>query len=108
MTSIDVTKLKELIANDPNLVIIDVRTDGEIAEGRIPGAVWMDLSQRDFMTKAAALPKEKTYCFYCASGGRTMMVVPFMESSGFKNVYDLEGGILAWDSAGEEIVVTPV
>jgi len=108
MTSINVAKLKERIANESNLVIVDVRTEAEVAEGRIPNSVWMDLSDRGFMTKATALPKEKTYCFYCASGGRTMMVVPFMEMSGFKNVCDLEGGIMAWISEGEKIVMTPV
>jgi len=104
MSSITTQELKQQKTSDPNLVLIDVRTEGEIGEGMIPGAVWMDLSHKDFMTNVLALPKEKNYCLYCASGGRSMMVVPFLEEHGFTHVVDLEGGIMAWMSKGGEVV----
>ena len=103
MASITVTELKSLIAEDQNLVLIDVRTESEIADGIIPGALWMNVYDKSFMSKAAELPKDKTYCLYCASGGRTMMTMPFFEKSGFTRAFHLEGGITAWLKAGGEI-----
>lgn len=103
MSSITAKELKELIARDNNLVLIDVRTKEEIADGRIPNAEWMNVYDRDFMERVSALPKEKTYCLYCASGARTMMAVPYMKEQGFTNVFQLDGGISAWAREGGEI-----
>ena len=63
----------------------------------------MDVSSREFMQKVTALPKDKTYCLYCASGGRTSMIVPFMEQCGFPKVHDLEGGIVSWMISGNSL-----
>jgi len=104
MSSINVQQLKELIKNEPNLVLIDIRTKDEVVEGRIPNAEWMDMSDKDFMSNVAILPKDKTYCLYCASGGRSSMAAPFMETNGFSHVYDLRGGIGAWVAEGGEVV----
>lgn len=99
MTSLTAPQLKKLISEDPQLVIIDIRTEGEIREGRIPNAQWMDVYSTEFIPEFLALPRDKTYCLYCASGGRTSLAVPFLEEKGFK-VCDLAGGIGAWVSAG--------
>lgn len=103
MSSLNILELKKLINDDPDLVIIDIRTEHEISDGKIPKAIWMDLSNKDFIQKVTALPKDKTYCFYCASGGRTSMVVPFMEQSGFTKVFDLKGGIVSWVISGNPL-----
>ena len=103
MSSLTIVELKNLIKAEPNLVIIDTRTDWEIKDGKIPGAIWMDVSSREFMQKVTALDKDKTYCLYCASGGRTSMVVPFMEQCGFAKVYDLDGGIVSWMISGNAL-----
>lgn len=105
MSSITTTALKQQQASDPNLVLIDVRTEGEVSEGMIPGAVWMDLSHKEFMANVLALPKEKNYCLYCASGGRSTMAVSFMEQHDFTHVVDLEGGIMTWISQDGEVVL---
>jgi phage shock protein E len=102
MTSLTAPELKKLISEDPQLVIIDIRTAGEVKEGHIPGAEWMDVYSTEFIPTFLALPKDKTYCLYCASGGRTSMAVPFLEEKGFK-VCDLEGGIGAWIAAGNAL-----
>lgn len=91
--------------DNPNLVIIDIRSEGEVKEGRIPKARWLDVHDREFRSKIMTLPKDKTYCLYCASGGRTSMVVPFMIDNGFSKVCDLEGGIFEWLSGGNPVEV---
>lgn len=96
MSSISVLELKKLIGQNPDLTIIDIRTDREVCGGCIPGSKCIDIGREDFIEKISSLPKDKTYCLYCASGGRTSMAVPLMKSLGFSNVYDLEGGISSW------------
>jgi len=103
MSSLTILELKKLIETEPDLVIIDTRTEWEVKDGKIPKAIWMDVSSREFMKNVTALPKNKTYCLYCASGGRTSIIVPFMEQSGFTKVYDLDGGIVSWMISGNPL-----
>jgi rhodanese-related sulfurtransferase len=104
MKTITAPELKQLIIDKPDMVIIDIRTETEIQGGGIPNAIWMDVSSQNFMKDVVVLPKDTTYCLYCATGGRTAMVVPFMESKGFSDVRALEGGITDWVMAGNPIV----
>jgi rhodanese-related sulfurtransferase len=103
MSLISSNELKKLRVDEPRLTIIDIRTAPELLDGKIPGAVWMDVSGKDFIEKIKALPKDVPYCLYCASGGRTMMVVPFMEELGFTRVYELDGGIFEWVAEGNGV-----
>jgi len=82
--------------NEPNAVIIDVRTDEEFAQGNIAGAIKIDYRSRDFKTQIDALDKSKAYYVYCASGGRSAKACNMMERSGFKNVSNLLGGYSSW------------
>ncbi len=100
MSLITPTQLKQLIKDKPDLVIIDIRTEKEMGEGRVPNARWMDVSDINFMSKAKDLSKDKNYCLYCASGERSEMAVSFMEMNGFLNIYDLKGGIASWINEG--------
>lgn len=104
MSSITVPELKKLMQDNPDFVLIDIRNESEVNNGKIPKALWISLSDREFMNKINALPKEGSYCLYCASGGRSSMAVSFMQESGFKNVFDLKGGIVSWLLAGNELV----
>ena len=86
----------EKLTRDNNNIVIDVRTDGEIAEGMIPGALHIDMFAPDFMQQIRNLEKDKTYLVYCRSGNRSSSACGAMASLGFKNVYNLIGGIGAW------------
>ena len=67
----DVNGFAELIA-DSSVVILDVRTAAEFAEGHIQGAILIDQGQSDFIEKAkAALPIDKKIAIYCRSGRRS-------------------------------------
>ena len=57
------------LTEDPDVVVLDVRTANEFQEGHIDGALNIDQAQSDFMEKAqAALPANKTIAVYCRSG----------------------------------------
>jgi rhodanese-related sulfurtransferase len=81
----------------PDLVVLDVRTPGEVSEGIINGAtMFLDYNSSDFEQQLDALDKSKTYLVYCRSGNRSGKACHTMLDKGFKQVYNLEGGISAW------------
>lgn len=93
----------ELIA-DSNVVILDVRTAAEYAEGHIKGAILIDQGQSDFVEKAkAALPIDKKIAIYCRSGRRSANAAGKLTDVGYKCV-NLKGGIIAWKEAGKPII----
>lgn len=84
-------------------VVLDVRTADEHADGFIKDAVLLDFRGPDFAEKVAKLDKGKTYLVHCAAGGRSARACTKMESLGFKNLVNLEGGLGAWKDAGKPV-----
>jgi rhodanese-related sulfurtransferase len=79
-----------------NVVLIDLRTPGEIEEGIVEGAKHLDYFGDDFEESLKDLNlKEKIY-LYCQSGGRSGDAAEKLESLGAVKVYNLDGGIEAW------------
>lgn len=100
----DVQEFAELIA-DSNVVVLDVRTAAEFAEGHIQGAVLIDQGQSDFMEKAkATLPAGKTIAVYCRSGRRSANAAGRLADVGYKCV-NLKGGIIAWKKANMPVII---
>ena len=96
--NVDVNGFSTLIA-DTNVVVLDVRTASEYAEGHIQGAVLIDQNQSDFVEKAkASLPQDKTIALYCRSGRRSANAAGKLAEVGYKCV-NLKGGIIAWKDA---------
>lgn len=94
---------QEQLMADDNAVIIDVRTDMEIAEGMIPNAQQINIQNAGlFMEKAKELDKSKNYYLYCRSGGRSAQACMILDSLGFQNTYNLLGGMMEWQ--GETVV----
>jgi rhodanese-related sulfurtransferase len=88
---------------DKKNVVLDVRTPEEYAEGHIPGAVNIDFNSEDFDKQVAKLDKNKTYLVHCASGGRSARACGKMDKLNFEHLYNLEGGIGAWEKAGKPV-----
>ena len=98
----DVQGFSELITA-PGVVLLDVRTADEYAEGHIEGAVLIDQKQDDFVEKAkAVLPIDKTIAIYCRSGRRSANAAGKLADAGYKCV-NLKGGIIAWKEAGKPV-----
>lgn len=87
-----------------DLVILDVRTPEEFSEARIDGAVMIDFYDDDFEAQLATLDPDATYLLYCRSGNRSGQTTEIMRTLGFTDVADVDGGILAWTSAGLPVV----
>ena len=87
---------KVLINGRPDLQIIDVRTDGEVAQGIIDGAVQIDISKPSFERELAELDKNAPVLVYCRSGGRSKTAQNRMKDMGFKEVHNLRNGYSQW------------
>ncbi len=99
------TDAAETIAAAPDdLVILDVRTPEEFAEGHIDGAVMIDFYRPDFADELAKLDPDVPYVLYCRSGNRSGQTAALMNELGFRQVDDVDGGVLAWQDAGLPLV----
>lgn len=87
-------------AGKPGFVVLDVRTPGEFAEGRLAGAVNMDVQAADFDRRLAALDRSKAYLVYCRSGNRSRRAVEAMKRLGFTDIHHMTDGVLGWQAKG--------
>jgi rhodanese-related sulfurtransferase len=98
LTPLEAFKLLKENKNDPNLVILDVRTPWEFLEDHIEGADNMDFTDPDFSGMLEKLDKEKIYLIYCKSGIRSGKVLEILKDLGFTTVYNIKGGFEGWKS----------
>ena len=92
------------VISDPSVVILDVRTPQEFAEGHLANAINIDFQSGNFEQEIASLDKSKTYAVYCRSSNRSGEAVKVMADAGFTRMYDMDGGIIDWQAAGGQIV----
>lgn len=94
---ITVTELQKLLQSKPPR-LLDVRTDAEIARGKIPHGDSLPLHL--IPLRLNELDKNATTVFYCQMGGRSAQAAAFAAANGLTDVYNLQGGITAWAHAG--------
>jgi len=80
----------------PNAPVLDVRTPGEFSNGHLVNALNADWNGNDFQKQISTLDKSKPVFVYCQSGRRSAAAASHMRSDGFKEVYELNGGIMKW------------
>lgn len=95
------TEFKEKSVNNP---IIDVRTPQEFSGGHIAGAVNINLFDKTFLDQIAKYEKNEPLFIYCKSGNRSVQASKKISDLGFKQIYDLEGGILSWVKNNNEVI----
>jgi rhodanese-related sulfurtransferase len=89
-----------------DVVVLDVRSPREYAEGHVAGAVNIPVSGvplKQFDESVGKLDKEKTYLVHCARGVRSANAVSRMEKLGFKHLLDFSGGMAEWQKAGKPV-----
>ena len=82
-----VTKLKTM----PNAQLLDVRSPGEWAQGKIGSSKLISVADPNFLEQASKLDKSKPVFVYCAVGGRSSRASAILQQAGFKQVYNLTG-----------------
>jgi rhodanese-related sulfurtransferase len=85
------------------VIVLDIRTPGEVSKGHLSGATNIDFTARDFADRVAGLDRSQTYLLHCAIGGRSTRSLAIFERLQFKSILHLEGGIKAWRSAGQPV-----
>jgi rhodanese-related sulfurtransferase len=94
---IDVATAASLRGRD-DVVMLDVRTPEEYAQGHIPGITLIPLDQ--LSNRLAEVPKDKTLVVTCRSGNRSAQPAQLLRQQGYGNVHNMLGGIGAWQNAG--------
>ncbi len=90
--------------DNPDFVILDVRTPDEFSEGHIENAVNLDYYSEAFKEELEKLDKGKMYLMHCRSGGRSAKVLAIMEELGFLEIYHMTDGMLGWEAEGFPVV----
>jgi len=96
--------VEEFIKQMDGAQLLDVRTPEECNAGIIEGATMANIYDADFEANLVKLDKEKPVTVYCKSGGRSGQAMAKMQELGFKEVYNLKGGIRAWESVDKPTV----
>lgn len=87
---------QESIEQNPENVVIDVRTPMEWNEGIIPGALTINIMDPQFVSRLEPLDRGKSYIIVCRSGGRSLSACQAMASMGFTDVSNMLGGMSHW------------
>lgn len=101
--NMSVIELKEKLDNKEELVLVDCREQGEWDEGHIDQALFIPLSEFKTKWEEELKDKEATIVMQCRSGRRSLNACMLLLEEGFSNLYNLEGGILAWQENGFDV-----
>ena len=99
---LDAKAFEKKIGETPDTVILDVRTEEEHSNTRIPNSILIDIYEETFPNEILQLDKSKSYFVYCRSGSRSNSACQFMMKNGFEKVYNLEDGIVSWVGKHEQ------
>lgn len=102
MENLEQDKWREMLNDNSDAVMIDVRTADEFLEGFIPNALNIDIFKgQGFIDEVAKLDKDKPYFLYCKAGSRSMQACQVMSQMGFDRTYNLIGGFSKWNGERE-------
>jgi rhodanese-related sulfurtransferase len=93
-------KQASVMSAEKKAVIVDVREDSEWNEQHIPGAIHIPLAQLNGRISELKQYKDTPVITQCKAGGRSAKALEVLKSVGFTKVYNMDGGIMAWDKAG--------
>lgn len=88
-------EFSELIKQNPDAVILDVRSPREFEASHIANAVNMDING-NFQSQVSQLDPSKPVFVYCLSGARSSAAVQILRNSGFTKIFHLQGGLMEW------------
>ena len=96
---VSVEEASELISG-AGVVVLDVRTAGEFAEGHIEGAVNLDVMSETFVEDLAKLDKGASYVVHCRSGKRSAKAIEAMKAAQIQSIAHMSTGMNGWRAAG--------
>lgn len=101
--NIDVAEAAKVLKEDPQVIVLDVRTPKEFEAGHIAGARNIDFNQGTFESELGKLDRTKRYLVHCAAGGRSGRSLEVFRRLGFQSVLHLPSGFNGWLKAGQPV-----
>lgn len=101
--TVNVDEFEKLLKETNNKTVLDVRTPGEFETGHIKNAININVNGEAFEAGVTQLDTNKAIYVYCLAGSRSMKAAEILQGMGFKSIYNLSGGISAWNGAGKPI-----
>jgi len=101
VSEIDAQALKQRIDAGEPIELIDIRSDGEIAQGMLPKS--QHLPMHLIPLRMHDLPRDKDVIIYCRSGARSYQACAYLQQQGVGNVLNLRGGIIDWARHGFDV-----
>lgn len=98
-SNLSATEFAKKLNQTKDAQLVDVRTPGEFRNGHLKNAMNIDWNADDFAEKAKALDKDKSVFLYCMSGPRSTAAAEKLQEMGFKNIYEMQGGMMKWRNA---------
>jgi rhodanese-related sulfurtransferase len=95
---LSVAEARELLRKDSRVFLLDVRTPGEYLQVRLAGARLIPIEQ--LPGRLGELPKDRPILVYCTVGARSSQVFRYLAGQGYPEVYNLYGGLSAWQVRG--------
>jgi thioredoxin len=99
ITDLNPKEFQNKINDYPEKIILDVRTKHEFESGFIENAINIDWTEGGFTEKTQTFDKDVPIFVYCLSGGRSSSAANKLRSLKFKNVFELNGGLMKWKNA---------
>jgi rhodanese-related sulfurtransferase len=96
-------ELTQMINEEKDLLLIDVRTEGEYTQGHLPGAIVIPYDEFDLRYKEILEYQDREVVLYCHTGGMGDFAGKVLLKKGFTNVKNLDGGIYGWINSGGKI-----
>ena len=103
LPQISVEQVKEALDSEKNIKILDVRTPNEYKDGHIKVCILLPFDEMKDKVAQIFPDKEQKIYIYCRSGARSARATREMKKLGYTNVYNMQGGIMAWQNKGYPI-----
>lgn len=101
---LNASELQNALEKEKDFVLVDVRTPDEHEAGHLSGSLLVPLDTIDRNAENVLTDKDKKLFVYCRTGRRSAEAVGKLRSMGYTNVYDVSGGITAWQASGYPII----
>lgn len=98
-------RLTQIHQDNPDFVILDVRTPSEFSEGHLVNAINVDFYADTFEKTIRQFDRDKVYLIYCRRGVRSDRTLHLMQELGFQRVHNLRGGTARWNREGFRMVL---